>query len=338
MGMTTRHLAVRFDENGAMRTVKTSRSINPEKLKIRATYGIKILDCLKKGRSELLAQKNPPMLHSNDPFGKDYLDTIELEILSTKICDLCYDRYDRQQFKRKIFDIYTNLKRDNNKDLRRRVLTKEMSVEELVRADTLELAPDVLKRKREEEVEAHYRRNVILPTMDQDPVDQVIAVATVEDIPEVPVEPTMEPEPSTPPEDKSARLEDTGSEEGSSSDSYDDEDSESEPETEINESGNESEPVESQPEEVEESIELTSKATAARRIDSDDEQEEKLAKPPSCLAFTVEETRRKIEERIKKLPKFIAKAFMSPFQAGSKRIDSYVKRSTILSERQSVVG
>ncbi|GIX64061.1 transcription factor S-II central domain-containing protein, putative [Babesia caballi] len=128
--------------------------VDPEKLYIRDTYGSKLKVCLLRGLEEV--KKAEPELDMSEE---------DVQNLTNSICDSCYDYYmsDRRAFKQKLFDIYVNLKRDNNHDLRRRVITQSMSVEELIHADTRQLAPADLQQRRKMEVERHYQRNVILP-------------------------------------------------------------------------------------------------------------------------------------------------------------------------------
>ncbi|CDR95535.1 hypothetical protein, conserved [Babesia bigemina] len=125
-----------------------------EKQNIRDTYGGKFLECLQRGLTEV--RKEEPNVDMNEE---------QLTTLSHRICDACYDFYghDKRAFKQKIFEIYINMKRENNHDLRRKIITKVMSVDELIHAETIKLAPDEVQQKRQIEVEKHYLRNVILP-------------------------------------------------------------------------------------------------------------------------------------------------------------------------------
>lgn len=75
------------------------------------------------------------------------------------------------QIRPKFFDLYQNLKRENNKSLRQRILTGELPLNELARMDAKDLAPDTLKRKRQEEADKYMREQVILR---HDPNSQII--------------------------------------------------------------------------------------------------------------------------------------------------------------------
>ncbi|EDO05288.2 Transcription factor S-II (TFIIS) central domain family protein [Babesia bovis T2Bo] len=146
---------------------KEKNNLTSEKERIRNTYGKKLEECLIRGLEEI--QNDSPDVDMSE---------CDVKILTNNICDVCHDYYgyDRRRFKQRMFEIYVNLKRENNQDLRRKILTKAMSVLDLVEADTIQLAPEELKHKRQIEVERHYIRNVILPTeLPQDPTSSTSA-------------------------------------------------------------------------------------------------------------------------------------------------------------------
>ncbi|GFE55799.1 transcription factor S-II central domain-containing protein [Babesia ovis] len=137
------------------------KNVDPDKVHIRSTYGRKLIECLMRGLEEV--KKDEPEFSMTED---------DIQNLTNNICDICHDYYgyDRRGFRQRIFDIYVNLKRENNYDLRRKIITKAMTVHDLVHADTLQLAPDHLQHKRQMEVEKHYLRNVILPNEKRDEV------------------------------------------------------------------------------------------------------------------------------------------------------------------------
>eukprot|EP01053_Blabericola_migrator_P001272 Blabericola_migrator_1__1271@NODE_132_length_13257_cov_135_196133_g116_i0_p3_GENE_NODE_132_length_13257_cov_135_196133_g116_i0NODE_132_length_13257_cov_135_196133_g116_i0_p3_ORF_typecomplete_len590_score116_13TFIIS_M/PF07500_14/2_2e13ZirS_C/PF16583_5/0_42_NODE_132_length_13257_cov_135_196133_g116_i031944963 len=67
-------------------------------------------------------------------------------------------RLERQKF----HELYQNLKRDNNKELRFKIFKGEIPIEQLVAMDAKDLAPEALKRKRETESEKYFQQQVIL--------------------------------------------------------------------------------------------------------------------------------------------------------------------------------
>ncbi|ORM40622.1 uncharacterized protein BXIN_2104 [Babesia sp. Xinjiang] len=152
--MALKKKGVKRVKNTKIKKKEANEFVEPEKAHIRSTYGRKLNAALMRGLDEVMKE---------DPeFGMTEED---VQDLTNKICDVCHDYYgyDRREFKQRIFDIYINIKRDNNYDLRRKIITKAMTVHDLVHADTLQLAPDHLQQKRQIEVEKHYLRNVILP-------------------------------------------------------------------------------------------------------------------------------------------------------------------------------
>ncbi|GBE61292.1 transcription factor s-ii (tfiis) central domain-containing protein [Babesia ovata] len=141
-------------KTGENETYSIKEILEQDKQNIRDTYGGKFFECLQRGLTEL-RQEEPKVDMTEE----------KLRTLSNQICDACYDFYwhDRRVFKQKIFEIYSNMKRENNHDLRRKIITKVMTVNELIHAETIKLAPDEVQQKRQIEVEKHYLRNVILP-------------------------------------------------------------------------------------------------------------------------------------------------------------------------------
>ncbi|KAH8741552.1 hypothetical protein FG386_000260 [Cryptosporidium ryanae] len=65
------------------------------------------------------------------------------------------------------FELMSNLKRPNNPDLRRRILTGEMSVKDFVNCEVSELAPDSVKQKRLVEQQKYFIKECILPSTDK---------------------------------------------------------------------------------------------------------------------------------------------------------------------------
>ncbi|UKK01526.1 hypothetical protein MACK_002343 [Theileria orientalis] len=171
--MRTRGLKLEFTDDGVISYPKYSDYSEYEKMKIRKVYGTKIKDALLRSFFELRpdldsggsksSRLNPDfvrkLVHLDDDQVKAYVKNI-----SDKICDLCYDEYsgNLRILKRKIFEICSNIKRESNSELREKILLRRMSILELVRADTLELAPEDVREQRKKEIEHHYIRNVIL--------------------------------------------------------------------------------------------------------------------------------------------------------------------------------
>nr|PVC53802.1 hypothetical protein MACL_00003457 [Theileria orientalis] len=171
--MRTRGLKIEFTDDGVITYPKYSDYSEYEKVKLRKVYGSKIQEALLKSFLELkpdldsngskYSRLNPDFIakltHMDDEKSKAYVRNI-----SDKICDLCYDEYsgNSRTLKRKIFEICSNIKRESNSELREKILLKRMSILELIRADTLELAPEDVREQRKKEIEHHYIRNVIL--------------------------------------------------------------------------------------------------------------------------------------------------------------------------------
>ena len=65
----------------------------------------------------------------------------------------------RQQ---RLYELLANLKRENNRELRQKVLLGTMSLSSLLAADADALAPAEIRRERREERERHFRRAVLL--------------------------------------------------------------------------------------------------------------------------------------------------------------------------------
>ncbi|PFH35311.1 transcription factor s-ii (tfiis), central domain-containing protein [Besnoitia besnoiti] len=64
--------------------------------------------------------------------------------------------------KQRFFELLSNLKRENNQELRKKVLTGQISVNRLVTMESAELAPSFVRKEREEERERHFRQAVLL--------------------------------------------------------------------------------------------------------------------------------------------------------------------------------
>ncbi|PHJ18895.1 transcription factor s-ii central domain-containing protein [Cystoisospora suis] len=69
---------------------------------------------------------------------------------------------DSRRQKQRFFELLSNLKRDNNQELRRKVLTGSISVNRLVKMESAELAPSFVRKEREEERERHFRQAILL--------------------------------------------------------------------------------------------------------------------------------------------------------------------------------
>ncbi|KAF7457007.1 transcription factor s-ii (tfiis), central domain-containing protein [Cryptosporidium felis] len=69
------------------------------------------------------------------------------------------------------FELMSNLKRSNNSDLRRRILTGEMTVRQFVTCPVSELAPDSVKQQRLEEQKRYFKEECILMKSDRDSAD-----------------------------------------------------------------------------------------------------------------------------------------------------------------------
>ncbi|KFH13424.1 transcription factor s-ii (tfiis), central domain-containing protein [Toxoplasma gondii VAND] len=69
---------------------------------------------------------------------------------------------DSRRQKQRFFELLSNLKRENNQELRKKVLTGQISVRRLVTLESAELAPSFVRKEREEERERHFRQAVLL--------------------------------------------------------------------------------------------------------------------------------------------------------------------------------
>ncbi|UKJ89175.1 hypothetical protein MACJ_002423 [Theileria orientalis] len=173
--MRTRGLKLEFTDDGVVSHPKYSDYSEYEKMKIRKVYGTKIKEALLKSFLELrvelssigskLGRQNQDFIRKLARFSDDEVKTY-VKNISDKICDSCYDEYsgNLRILKRKIFELCSNIKRESNSELREKILLRKMSILELVRADTLELAPEDVREQRKKEIEHHYIRNVILKT------------------------------------------------------------------------------------------------------------------------------------------------------------------------------
>eukprot|EP01054_Gregarina_sp_Poly1_P005726 Gregarina_sp_Poly_1__5725@NODE_300_length_9800_cov_150_504469_g259_i0_p2_GENE_NODE_300_length_9800_cov_150_504469_g259_i0NODE_300_length_9800_cov_150_504469_g259_i0_p2_ORF_typecomplete_len570_score103_38TFIIS_M/PF07500_14/2e14DUF5411/PF17424_2/0_31_NODE_300_length_9800_cov_150_504469_g259_i080289737 len=98
---------------------------------------------------------------------------IKLSAAVIQAMDLyCYQSgMDAKLERQKFHELFQNLKRDNNKELRFKIFKGEITIAQLVAMDAKELAPEALKRKRETESEKYFQQQVILK---QDPKASVI--------------------------------------------------------------------------------------------------------------------------------------------------------------------
>lgn len=75
----------------------------------------------------------------------------------------CEERgMDYQLQRQKFHELYQNLKRANNRELRLKIISQEILPAQLVAMDAKELAPEALKRKRESEAEKYFKQQVII--------------------------------------------------------------------------------------------------------------------------------------------------------------------------------
>ncbi|KAK1940227.1 hypothetical protein X943_000343 [Babesia divergens] len=333
--------------------------VEPEKLRLRNTYGTKINDCLLKGLDEVKGD-DPNFSMTEDDVRK----------LTNAICDTCHDyySYDKRGFKQKMFDIYSNLKRENNCDLRRKIITKGMSVTQLIHADTRELAPYDLQRKRQMELEKHYLRNVILPGEATGQADSqhahMLSLTPTNIVADNPADTNETTSPNRSSEAGSARSLDT------MSDGFlfsNDASSESQSETGEEESGSRgsieyngdaeqsqkegSEAVrspalgnsddasveENQPHNDSEPSKNTDTSPGGlsflsqhRKSTSEENDSARMPVPPDGSRFTLDRVFARLEERLEKLPAYISKPFRGPLKCGHKRISLIMARSPIL--------
>ncbi|KAK6588721.1 hypothetical protein RS030_3486 [Cryptosporidium xiaoi] len=99
-----------------------------------------------------------------------YLGDVDIESLSTKIeeeFEYTMDGKNSGIIRQRRFELMSNLKRPNNPDLRRRILTGEMSVRDFVNCEVSELASDSVKQKRLVEQQKYFIKECILPSIDK---------------------------------------------------------------------------------------------------------------------------------------------------------------------------
>ncbi|KAK1443032.1 hypothetical protein BgAZ_305500 [Babesia gibsoni] len=335
-------------------------SVDPDKQQLRNTYGLKIHACLMRGLEEMKTAKPSLAMTEKD-----------VRKLTNQICDAIYDYfiYDKREFKQKMFDIYANMKRENNQDLRRRVITGTMSVYELIHADTRELAPSDLKRKREKAIEQHYLRNVILaPAQKYDEPSSEAAASTLLKATHISSPPEKDETTSGEDDDE----EDDGDSVGTVSEGFlmsetstprslhDDEGGgklRKQKDGPIRSYGS----IDSKETDMEESLfpeseenqeNVAEEATPAgeapwseepflkpkKKVESDDVDTVRLPDPPDISDFTVDKVLLRLEKRLNTLPAYIAKPFRGPLKCGQKRVTLLMGRSPILRRHTSDVN
>lgn len=314
--------------------------LEPDKLNLRNTYGFKIKPYLLQGVEEV--NKAMPSFQMTEQ---------ELWNLTHQICDAIYDNfnYDKREFKQKMFDIYANIKRENNHELRRKIVTGTMSVYDLIHADTRELAPHDLKRKREIALERHYLRNVILPGSRQNNKESPEGSS-----------PKEQPSPREPRDafneehsDEYSDLDDSESittvsdgflksAENSPKSQVDPEEEQNtlEPEPEANQE--KSQQLDSDPKDTmaQESFEMPKTAPKesifvlqSKKVEVEEEDVYALPDPPDVGNYMLYKVLEKLERRLDNMPAYISKPFRASLKCGHRRVTMLMGRSPILMDK-----
>lgn len=129
----------------------SATKLNSFEKQIFTTAVEKIHECLSKGVAEMQS-KNVKL-------------SVNVMYLAEKIIQSLMDVYgvNSREFKQRLYEIYTNLKRDINSDLRRRVICGKLPIHKLITIETRFLAPPDLIAEREKERDKHFARNVLIP-------------------------------------------------------------------------------------------------------------------------------------------------------------------------------
>lgn len=328
--MRTRGLRVAFTDEGRLTTFKPSDPFEYEKRKVRKVYGTKITQALLASLPDINSKIDNSTTPNHDnsnlsnlisvptnlqPDSKaentqndksHHIDESYVKTISDKICDSCYDMYSycNRTFKRKIFEICSNIKRESNSELREKILTRKMSISQLLTTETVELAPEDVREKRRQDIEKHYIRNVIIKN----------------------------------PDTVTAKFKHFQSESSPSNDSSTNKTPVSptaDQKTEPNNSGKlDTEDKELPKDESSQLMASLNKITElynmnkkARIIEDDDI---KLSIPPKSDFYKFENVHERISKRLNSLPNNLSRPFWDPFNTATRRVELLMERSSIL--------
>lgn len=121
------------------------------------------------------AQRIPILMQGTEYIGSEMQDPpyqLAKQLL-LQVDRFCSDKgiIDANLQRQKFYELFQNLRRSNNRQLRIRIITGDLPIKDLVEMDAKELAPESLKKKREEEAEKYFKQQVILQ---EDPKASII--------------------------------------------------------------------------------------------------------------------------------------------------------------------
>uniref|UniRef100_A0A3B0MUA8 Transcription factor S-II (TFIIS), central domain containing protein, putative n=1 Tax=Theileria annulata TaxID=5874 RepID=A0A3B0MUA8_THEAN len=328
--MKTRGLKVTFNDEGRLTTFKPSDPFEYEKTKVRKVYGTKITQALLASLHDInskIATSNTVNLDTpnlacvnsehtdvqDDPKPQNLqtdkshlIDENYVKIISDKICDSCYDMYSHcnRTFKRKIFEICSNIKRESNSELREKILTRKMSISQLLTTETVELAPEDVREKRRQDIEKHYIRNVIIKDSD------TIIPNSQNFLPDesLSIDSSINKKPVSPVTSQRIEINSLSKLGTENADLSKDEN----PDLMAS---------------LNKISELYSMNKKTRIIEDDDI---KLLIPPKSDFYKFENVYERISKRLNSLPTNLSRPFWDPFNTATKRVELLMERSSIL--------